>query len=178
MENPPVEAAPTGRSRVARTAVIAVVAALVAMWGYVLYLAVGPGRQDSPDRLEHPTFAAEAQAACDAANDEVRELPTAAETRSPAERAEVLDRANAIYGGLLDELLAIAPDGEEGEIVTQWVADWRTYLGDRDDYARRLRRDPDARLLVSPKHGDQVTESIDAFAKDNRMPACGTPSDA
>lgn len=169
---------PSERSRAGRTVITVIVVALVAMWGYVLYLAIGPGRQDSPDRLDDPNFAPRAQAACDAANDEVRELPTASETRTATERAEVLDQANAIYGDLLDELLLLAPDGEEGEIVTEWVADWRTYLGDRDDYARRLRIDEDARLLVSPKHGDQITESIDAFAKDNRIPACGTPSDA
>jgi hypothetical protein len=158
--------------------ILVIVTLLVAMWGYVVYLAFGPGRQSSPDRLADPNFAPAAQTACDAANDEVRQLPTASEARTAVERAEVLDQANGIYGNLLDELLLLAPDGEEGEIVAEWVDDWRTYLDDRDDYARRLRTDEDARLLVTPKHGDQITESIDAFAKDNRMPACGTPSDA
>ena len=78
---------------------------------------------------------------------------------------------------MLDELADLTPDGEDGEVVTEWLADWRTYLGDRDDFARGCAERPRARLLVTPKHGEQITEFIDAFAKDNRMTACGTPAD-
>ena len=64
--------------------------------------------------------------------------------------------------------------------ATEWLADWRTYLGDREAYADALRADPDARLLVSEKAGEgrQITGWIDEFANANRMPSCVTPTDA
>ena len=78
---------------------------------------------------------------------------------------------------MVDDLEAIAPAGEDGEIVAEWIADWRTYLGDREAYADALRRDPEAQLLVTAKDREQITEYIDAFAADNHMTACATPID-
>jgi hypothetical protein len=169
---------PARTSRVGRIVVSIAVVLMLGMWGYVLYLAIGPGRQASPDRLEDPAFAEQAADRCRAANERVQALPTADRSPTAADRADVLDDANAIYGSMLDELETLVPDGEDGEITQEWIADWRVYLDDRADFARRLRVDEDARLLVSPKHGEQITESIDAFAQDNRISACGTPADA
>ena len=92
-------------------------------------------------------------------------------------RADVIEEANAIFEAMLTDLVALAPEGEEGDMVTAWVADWRTYLADRQAYADALREDPDARFLVSAKDNEQITEYIDGFAADNQMPACGTPLD-
>ena len=170
--------APTRGSRVGRTLAIVAVAGMVAMWGYVLYLAFGPGRADPPDRLDHPTFARDAQGACSEALDRIAALPLAVEARSAEERAQVLEVANGHLADMLDELAALSPDGEEGEMVDAWIADWRVYLRDREDYAADLHDDPEARLLVTPKGGDQITDYLDAFAQDNQMPACSTPTDA
>jgi hypothetical protein len=78
---------------------------------------------------------------------------------------------------MVDDLEPLAPDGEDGEVVAEWIADWRTYLQDRRTYAEALREDPDARLFVTAKDHEQVTEYIDGFAADNDMPACATPID-
>ena len=43
---------------------------------------------------------------------------------------------------MIDDLEPLAPDGEDGEIVAEWIADWRTYLGDREAYADALRQRP------------------------------------
>jgi len=157
--------------------VIVTVALLLAMWGYVLYLAFGPGRQDPLDRLDDPAFATEAQAICEAAHDDVDQLPRAIEAESATERAAIVDEANERFATMVDDLDAITPTGEDGEIVTAWLADWRTYLGDREAYADALRSDPEAQLLITAKDREQVTEFIDSFARDNRMPACGNPID-
>lgn len=162
------------RGRIAATVAVA---AMVAMWGYVLYLAFGPGRQPPPDRLDDPAFAREAELVCAAALDDVAVLPRASQAGSARERAQIVDRANDRFAEMLDELQPLTPAGEDGEIVSAWLADWRTYLGDREAYAEALRSDPDARLFVTAKDRDQITEFIDAFAADNRMPACGTPID-
>jgi hypothetical protein len=167
---------PRGR-RLGRVALRVVVAAMVAMWVYVLYLAFGPGRQPPPDRLDDPAFAVAAQERCEAALDDVAELPRAVEAASPEARSEIVDQANERFAAMLDDLEAATPAGEDGELVSLWLADWRTYLGDRQDYADALLVDPDARLLVTARDREQITEYLDAFAADNDMPACATPID-
>jgi hypothetical protein len=177
MAQPTTEPA-TGRRWTAGRAVAAIlVVGMVAMWAYVLYLAFGPGRQPPPDRLDDPSFAAAAEARCDEALDAVAALPRASEAATAVERATVVAEANRAFAEMLDDLDRIVPDGEDGEIVREWLADWRTYLDDREAFATELRRDPEARLLVSAKASDQITEHLDAFAADNRMPACATPLD-
>lgn len=160
-----------------RIVITAIVVALVAMWGYVLYLALGPGRQDPPDRLDDPAFASAAQDRCSAALDVIDDLPDAVQATDPADRAAVVEEANQELAAMLDDLAELTPVGEDGELVTAWLADWRTFLEDREAYVHALATDPEARLLVSAKDNEQITEFIDAFAADNRMPACGTPID-
>jgi hypothetical protein len=153
------------------------VLALVAMWVYVLYLAFGPGRQPPPDRLDDPTFATQAQAICEAAHDDVDDLPPAIEATDADERADIVAHANARFAAMLDDIEAITPPGEDGDIVQEWLVDWRTYLADRAEYVDALREDPEARLFVTARDRDQVTEYMDAFAADNKMIACATPLD-
>ena len=65
-----------------------------------------------------------------------------------AARAEIVDQANERFAQMLEELAAQRPEGEEGEVVDAWLADWHTYLDDRVAFAEALREDPEARLLV------------------------------
>jgi hypothetical protein len=176
LTTPPVDA-PTRGPRRRRVLAWVTVTALVAMWVYVLYLAFGPGRQPPPDRLDDPTFAIEAQAICEAAHDDVDDLPRAIETADADQRADIVAEANARFDAMLDDIEELTPAGEDGDIVQEWLADWRTYLGDRAEYVEALREDPDARLFVTARDRDQVTEYMDAFAADNKMIACATPLD-
>jgi hypothetical protein len=174
---PPAEV-PTGpRWTTARVVIALVIALMLSMWAYVLYLAFVPGRQPPPDRLADPTFATEAQAICEAAHDDVSQLPRAVDAESATERADVVTQANERFAEMVDDLGAIAPDGEDGEIVAEWLADWRTYLQDRADHAEALRRDPDTQLIVTAKDREQITEYLDAFSADNKMISCATPID-
>lgn len=168
---------PPRRWTTGRVPVRVAVVLMVVMWAYVLYLAFGPGRQAPPDRLDDGTFATEAQAICDAAHDDVDDLPAAIEANDPGERAGIVAQANERFTAMVDNLETIAPHGEDGAIVAEWIADWRTYLGDRVAYVHALRTDPDAQLLVTAKDREQITEFIDAFSADNRMIACATPTD-
>ena len=169
------------RSRFWRGVLTIAIVGMVAMWGYVLYLASGPGRAASPDRLEDPTFAAAAQVRCRAALDVVAELPAAQDAPTAGARADVLDDANASFDEMLDDLTELGdriPPGEDREIVAEWIADWRVYVEDRRAFADALRTDEFSRLLVTAKGGQQITDYINEFAKDNQMPACGSPIDA
>jgi hypothetical protein len=165
-----------------RIVLTVVVVALVSMWGYVLYLAFGPGRQPPIDRLDDPAFAQAGEERCAEALDAVDELPVASESATAADRAAVVAQADAVFAAMLDDLedmVDLAPAGDQRRRASEWLADWRTYLGDREAFAETLRTDPDARLLVSEKAGEgrQVTGWIDEFAKANRMPSCVTPTD-
>ena len=177
------EAAERWRWTPTRVVLAGVVVALVAMWVYVLYLAFGPGRQPPIDRLDDPAFAEAAEARCATAVASVAELPVASETPAAPERAAVLEEADATFAAMLDDLegmVGLAPAGDQRRRATEWLADWRTYLGDREAYADALRTDPGARLLVSEKPGEgrQITGWIDEFALANRMESCATPTDA
>jgi hypothetical protein len=181
----PDEDGPAGGGRrwtPVRVLLTAIVVALVAMWGYVLFLAIGPGRQPPIDRLDDPAFAEAGEARCAEAIAEVAELPEANTAASAAERAEVVTVANGVFADMLDDLdgmADLAPAGDQRHRATEWLDDWRTYLGDREAFADALRADSDARLLVSEKPGEgrQITGWIDEFAKANRMPSCVTPTD-
>ncbi len=169
---------PRTRSRVGFVLATLVTIGLVSMWGYVIYLAFGPGRQDSPDKVSDPSFAPAAQARCDEVQDRISQLQPAYQAKDAAARAVVLTKANEDLAGMLDELAPLVPSGDDGRIVQAWLDDWHTYLHDRQAYATALESDPKARLLVTPKKGVQITEWLDQFAKDNDMPACSTPGDA
>jgi hypothetical protein len=170
------------RSRAVRVAIALAIASMLGMWGYVLYLAVGPGRQPPLDRFEDPAFAEAGEAACAEAVADVEALPQAGDADSATERADAIVRADERYAAMLDELdesTALLTDADERSRAEAWLADWRTYLADRADYAERLTTDPDARLLVSEKAGEgrQITGWIDEFALANRMDSCVTPAD-
>jgi hypothetical protein len=47
-----------------RVLLTVVALAMVAMWGYVVFLAFGPGRQPPIDRLDDPAFAEAGEARC------------------------------------------------------------------------------------------------------------------
>ena len=93
------------RWRPSRVVIDVVVVAMLAMWGYVLYLAFGPGRQPPPDRLDDPTFAIAAQARCDAALDEVAALPSASRVRDARPSEPTWSRRpTTVFAAMLDDL--------------------------------------------------------------------------
>lgn len=154
-----------------------VLAAIIGMWVYVTYLAFVPGRADPVDRLADPSFAAAAEARCAETRSDIDALPTAAESPDHLARALVVEEANRALARMLDDLEGLVPAGEDGVIVQLWLADWRTYLVDREQFAQRLREDPRAQLLVTPRAGRHITRAIDGFAQDNLMPSCQVPPD-
>ena len=64
-------------------------------------------------------------------------------------------------------------------MTQEWLADWSTYIGDRDDYVTRLTADETARFYESPEElaTEQITEPLDLFAYANEMDPCATPDD-
>ena len=62
--------------------------------------------------------------------------------------------------------------------ISGWIGDWKKYLANREDYAERLRTEPNAQLLLDrSKLGDSVDKTIQIFSQVNEIPSCDTPGD-
>lgn len=134
-----------------------------------------------PDRMEDRTFSEAAQTVCGAVRDELDLLPRAFEAENPPERGAFIDEASGLLRTMVADLDDIAPPVVAGhtdtENVQKWLADWRTYIGDRDTYAAVLRTGDDPPFTVTAVDGAQVTERIDGFADANDMENCQVPGD-
>ena len=155
------------------------IGAVVAMVIFWIWIFSGAPAKDNPDKLQDAAYVAELEDRCQALRDDLDELPNAADLETAAQRADVLDDANVLVAGFIDDLQAGAPTtGDAATSVKGWIGDWETYLANREDYADRLRTDSSAQLLLdrSPL-GDSVDKAIQIFSQVNEIPACETPGD-
>jgi len=164
------------RQRTARLAAIVGVLLIMAIWGWALF---GPHPTKMPGTLADPAFATTGEAICTDAAGELALLPRGYMTTDHAERAAVVRRSDVILTAMLDRLDAAAPDDgtADADMIAEWLGDWRTYVGDRENYATALSSDPMARFYVSVKEKRQVTVPVDFFANANKMYNCVTPDD-
>lgn len=163
--------------RAARVFAIVSVIVVIGLWSYALF---GPTQKHAPGHLSDPSFPEAAQPICASAAAAIAALPPAYSTSDPAERAAVIARANASLTDMLDRLDTTAPpagSSKDADMIAEWLADWRTYLGDRERYADALRTDAKARFYVSTKDRQQITKPIDFFTNINHMLECATPTD-
>ncbi len=132
-----------------------------------------------PDELDDPAWAAAAGPLCENAEQVLDKLPRASDARTLVERADQIDAGTAIYRSLLADLAAIAPAAstEDGVVVREWLADYGTYLDDRDRHSELLRSGIDQPFETTSKARRQITIPVDEFAKGNRIAACVTPQD-
>jgi hypothetical protein len=147
------------------------------LWCYALF---GP-RSEPPGTMDDQSFGVAAEPICARTLSAVDALPLAHLTPNAIERAVVLEEANTYIAAQLDELGALvtmAPAGsEDRRRVDEWLADWDTYLGDRQSYVVALRADDDARFRETEKAGDHISQALEAFAVKNSMPSCAPPGD-
>lgn len=155
------------------------IVAVVTMILYWTWIFSGAPAKDNPDRLQDRAYAARLEDQCQGLRDGLEKLPNAADLSTPAARADVLDRANVLVGKFIDELEAGAPtSGDASVSIEGWIGDWRKYLANREDYAKRLRTEPNAQLLLDrSKLGDSVDKTIQIFSQVNEIPSCDTPGD-
>ena len=149
---------------------------IVAMWAFVyIWAAV----QRPVDRLDSPAFAEQAERVCAATTAKLDALPPASESQTHQQRAAVVVETDTDLRAMLAELGAIAPkQGNDSRVVHDWLADYGTYVHNRETYAIRLASDPKARFYESEKNpGEQISLPIDDMATANKMPDCVTPGD-
>ena len=159
-----------------RGAAIVAIVTMIMFWTWIFS---GAPAKQNPDRLDDPVYVAKLEKQCKALRDGIAELPNAADMSTQAQRADVLDDANELVAGFIDRLEAGAPaTGDASVSVKGWIADWKTYLADREDYANRLRTQPNAQLLLDRSTlGDSVDKTIEIFSQVNQIPSCDTPGD-
>jgi hypothetical protein len=153
-------------------------AVVVGSFLFWIYAFSGLAKRDPLDEFDDPGFPRAAEPICREAMADLDRLPLAITARTPAERADTIEEANAILGAMVGELTRIAPvDGPDGDLAGAWLGDWSAYLESRRDYAERVRNDPRARLLLPVRDRQSITKPMDNVAAVNRMPACRVPDD-
>jgi hypothetical protein len=164
------------RARTARILALLAVLVIVFLWGWALFF---PPSTKAPGTLQDRTFPEAADQICTTAAGELALLPKSFQTTDPISRSEVVSKSNVILNTMLDKLRTIAPptDTRDGTNISEWLADWRSFVGDRTIYANALLIDPKARFYVSTKDKGQVSRPIDFFATFNKMYNCVTPDD-
>ena len=95
-----------------------------------------------------------------------------------AERAEIVDTATAMLIDMLNRLAASTPtDAKGAELVPLWLADYRTYIADRNAYSQMLRSGINDAFAETMIDGLPLSEKIATFAADNYMVSCKPPRD-
>jgi len=165
------------RRRTARILALLAVLLIVGLWGWALFF---PPSTTAPGTLKDQTFPTAANPICTDAAAAMATLPPAFETTDPIERANVVAQSDVILTTMLNRLDAIAPPpGQDKDAlnISEWLSDWRTFVGDRETYAAALRNNPTARFYVTEKARRQISAPIDFFATFNNMQNCVTPDD-
>ncbi|MCU1353950.1 MAG: hypothetical protein JWM05_3159 [Acidimicrobiales bacterium] len=161
---------------VLKAVMVIVILGLVGFWAWIF--AGGPKRAN-PDRLAQRAFVERTGAHCDTMLRTLDTLPPAQTSKTAGARADVVDRATAAIATMVDRIAADAPrTGDDARRVNGWIGDWRTYLSNRRDYTRRLRKNPRAQLYFDRNPaGDPIDGPIKIFAQVNDLPQCFPPGD-
>ena len=175
---PPSGDEPERSSRHHRLWLVLGAGAFIAMALFWAAIFTGRFSWSNPDTVHDATWVHEAGAACAPAVAAINALPPAQSARTSTARADTLDAGTDSLDKMVARLDQLHPTGASNQkMVSEWLADWHVYLGDRRAYAANLRVNKDAKPLVSERHGGWVTDAIDALANGNAIPNCATPGD-
>lgn len=147
------------------------VAAFVAFWFWALFLI----DKTAVNKIEDRAWAARAEEICAPVKLELRRLDLQT-SESLDGRADLVVQSTDLLSGMLDDLEAVPPSDPKGQaIVPDWIADWRTLVEDRYNYAERLRAGENVPFTETAVQGVPITERIETFAGDNEMDSCAPP---
>jgi len=154
-----------------------VFAGFAAFWVWALFFA----SKEAVNKIDDRGWAARAETICAAAQERRDALvdwsrvdPDDAGQRAAS--ADLYDQATDILEEMLNDIVAEPPTDPKGrEIVPLWEADYRTYLGNRRDFADSLRRGDQSPFAEAAIDGIPISEKISTFAGDNEMPSCAPP---
>jgi hypothetical protein len=166
------------RRSVAFAITMAAVTVLIGAWVYVLFF-YDPGLMI--DELADKTFPTQAEEVCAATVEQLSTLPMAQLATSADDRAETVAQSNVLLRDMVEQLRPLVPTSppQVASGVDEWLDDWETYVGNREQYVENLTSDPEARFLESTKGTSTkgITRAINGFAEVNEMVSCTTPAD-
>jgi hypothetical protein len=163
--------------------VLGVVCALLAvLWVYAFFIA----DPQNPNRLEDRAWAERAEALCTHTRDRLDELP---DPRSLAgveplaealrQRAEIGEDATGLLIEMVDGLAALPPPSgpDDAELVSLWLADWRTQIEDRQAHIARWRAGEDVPFRETAFNDRPLGIRISDFTTLNAIDSCAPPGD-
>ena len=164
---------------IARIVIGTSIAGLVAMWIY----AFGFASKESVNKIDAQTWTLRAEAICKQAMDQrlkladLRQISDAG-VNALSDRADLVDKATDTLEDAIAEISKVAPSDAKGKaIVPLWIADYKTLIKDRREYATLLRTGVNEPFSESMFEGLPISEKISTFAADNRMTSCKVPMD-
>jgi hypothetical protein len=150
------------------------VVALAIFWLYVLFIA--PSAPE--DKLNDAAFAHAAQPLCTSALADLSAANVLNQpASSPAERADLVERADTRLATLVQQLRGVTPaTGDDRQAVSAWLDDWDQWLRDRAAWVVKLRAGQDVSFDEKARaNGEPNSKALNAFAVTNEMAACATP---
>jgi hypothetical protein len=154
-----------------RTLALVGLAAFAAFWIWALFFA----SKTAVNKIDDRAWAERAERICADVDVQLAVLEVQTSTDLQV-RAALVEESTDLLAGMLDELEAVPPTDEKGAaIVPDWIADYRTLLDNRYDYAEQLRAGEDGPFREAAVNNVPITERIETFAGDNEMPSCAPP---
>lgn len=154
---------------------VAVVAGIIGLWTYAFFFAPS----GNPDRLENEEWIEKAEVICSQALDEIALLPSAKESKTPADRATAIAQGTKLLEKMKVDLAELSLSSEKDKFNTvSWFSDWNIYLEDRRNHVKRLIELGDVEpLLTATDSGKSVMERMNGFARVNNFESCLDPGD-
>ena len=165
--------------RLGRTAALLGVLVFVAFWTWALFFA----SKEAINRVGDRQWPADAEAICAAADIARLELADYRQLNEGGpelirERADIVDRATDILERMIDDVALLTPSDAKGQaIVPMWIDEYRTYIGDRRNYAEQLRITGENLSFYETMAEVPISERLETFTGDNEMTSCAPPRD-
>jgi hypothetical protein len=162
-----------------RAGLVLVCAGIAAMWVYGLAFAP----KEAINKVLDSEWAPRAQLICERAATERSALAELVridknDQEQLNRKADIIDLATNTLERAVDEIETMPPTDDKGRaIVPMWIADYRSYIEDRRDYAEDFRRGIAGSFAETAVEGVPISERLTTFAQDNRMLACAPPID-
>ena len=165
--------------RLLKPLLIVVCIAIAAMWVY----AFGFSSKESVNKVGDVQWQQNAEKFC--AQGEFERMKLAdlrlvkeSGTGALAERANIVDKATLTLELALDQIERLPIADDKGRaIIPLWIADYRTYIEDRREYADILRSGKNVPFAETQIEGLPLSEKISTFAADNYIGSCKAPVD-
>jgi len=165
--------------RIRRVAALLALAIFIGFWTWAIFFA----SKEAFNRFDDRGWAERAEATCAATQERRAELADfrrvdATNPELLKERASIIEASTDLLEAMLNQITSTLPTDPKGaELVPQWEADYRVYLGNRRDHARATANGSHEPFREARRDNLPITERLEVFATDNEMPSCAPPRD-